>query len=88
MIRIVLLVFILLTSPVSAQTETGGAQNPAAGQDTGEQDTQDEIQGRTDEETEPQEENLRSRSLGDAFKNFTPSEEISADNAVAFPVDI
>ncbi len=25
---------------------------------------------------------------GDAFENFRPSEEISADNAVPFPVDI
>lgn len=31
---------------------------------------------------------LRARTLGEAFKNFTPSEEISADNAVSFPVDI
>lgn len=31
---------------------------------------------------------LRDRNLSDAFKNFQPSEEISADNAVSFPVDI
>ncbi|MGB0692224.1 MAG: hypothetical protein ACPGPD_05905 [Pseudomonadales bacterium] len=31
---------------------------------------------------------LRQRDLGDAFRNFKPSEEISADNAVSFPVDI
>lgn len=30
----------------------------------------------------------KSRGLGDAFKNFQPSEEISADNPVPFPVDI
>ena len=30
----------------------------------------------------------RSNTLGDAFKNFQPSEEISADNPVPFPVDI
>jgi hypothetical protein len=36
----------------------------------------------------PQGDNLRSRDIGDAFKNFQPSEEISADNAVPFPVDI
>lgn len=39
-----------------------------------------------DEKAEP--DKLRSRELGAAFKNFRPSEEISADNAVAFPVDI
>ena len=33
-------------------------------------------------------EQLRSRELSDAFKNFRPSEEITADNAVSFPVDI
>ena len=36
----------------------------------------------------PQGDNLRARDIGDAFKNFQPSEEISADNAVTFPVDI
>jgi hypothetical protein len=36
----------------------------------------------------PQSGNLRARDIGDAFKNFQPSEEISADNAVTFPVDI
>ena len=36
----------------------------------------------------PQGDNLRARNIGDAFKNFQPSEEISADNAVTFPVDI
>lgn len=36
----------------------------------------------------PQGNNLRARNIGDAFKNFQPSEEISADNAVTFPVDI
>ncbi len=36
----------------------------------------------------PQCGNLRARDIGDAFKNFQPSEEISADNAVTFPVDI
>jgi hypothetical protein len=36
----------------------------------------------------PQDGNLRARDIGDAFKNFQPSEEISADNAVTFPVDI
>jgi hypothetical protein len=39
-------------------------------------------------EPAPQGGNLRARDIGDAFKNFQPSEEISADNAVTFPVDI
>ena len=32
--------------------------------------------------------NLKQQSPSDAFRDFRPSEEISADNAVAFPVDI
>ncbi len=40
------------------------------------------------DENKPEAEQLRSRDLGSAFKNFRPSEEISADNAVSFPVDI
>ena len=36
----------------------------------------------------PASENLRNREIGDAFSNFRPSEEITADNAVGFPVDI
>ena len=37
---------------------------------------------------EPAPEQLRNRELGDAFRNFRPSEEITADNAVSFPIDI
>lgn len=40
------------------------------------------------QENAPVAENLRSRELGEAFRNFQPSEEITADNAVSFPVDI
>ena len=36
----------------------------------------------------PEANNLRERALGEAFRTFRPSEEISADNAVPFPVDI
>lgn len=42
----------------------------------------------SEETPAPQAGNLRNRELGDAFRNFQPSEEISADNAVSFPVDI
>ena len=36
----------------------------------------------------PAPEQLRNRELGEAFRNFRPSEEITADNAVSFPIDI
>ena len=48
-----------------------------------------ESQPEPETETEgPAAENLRNRQIGDAFRNFRPSEEITADNAVGFPVDI
>jgi hypothetical protein len=46
-------------------------------------DTQSEAQAPA-----PQAERLRSRSLGLGFEKFNPSEAISADNAVPFPIDI
>lgn len=36
----------------------------------------------------PDSSELKKRDLGDAFKIFRPSEAISADNAVPFPIDI
>jgi hypothetical protein len=36
----------------------------------------------------PESERLKNRSVGAALGRFRPSEEISADNAVPFPVDI
>ena len=36
----------------------------------------------------PDAKELRKRNLGVAFKIFKPSEAISADNAVPFPIDI
>ena len=36
----------------------------------------------------PRVENLKNRDLGAAFRTFRPTEEISADNAVPYPVDI
>ena len=45
--------------------------------------TQSEVQAPA-----PQAERLKSRSLGLGFEKFNPSEAISADNAVPFPIDI
>ncbi len=73
----------LNTNPVDNQsTQQPTAQQPTADEkatpttDTGANTPE---QGR---------ENLKNRELGDAFRSFQPSEEISADNAVPFPVDI
>ena len=45
-------------------------------------------QGETEQSGSLTSDNLKTRDLGEAFRNFRPSEEISADNAVPFPVDI
>lgn len=37
---------------------------------------------------EPNAAQLKTRGLGAAFEKFNPSEAISADNAVPFPIDI
>lgn len=54
---------------------------------TGERELNESI-GTNQEGSPPQAENLKNRKLGTAFRRFRPSEEISADNAVPFPVDI
>ena len=38
--------------------------------------------------TEPQENKAAKKEITSAIESFTPTEEISADNAVPFPVDI
>tara|TARA_E500000331_G_scaffold298311_2_gene298060 strand:- start:4609 stop:4893 length:285 start_codon:yes stop_codon:yes gene_type:complete len=47
-----------------------------------------ENQTRRSSEPAPEADRLKERDLGDAFRRFVPSEAISADNAVPFPVDI
>ena len=62
---------------------------PAAEEAPDRQEDEQKTETSASEETPaPQAGNLRNRELGDAFRNFQPSEEISADNAVSFPVDI
>ncbi len=79
MTRLLLLLYLMmLTScPVSAQEEEESVDEEAV------EETEQRAQ-----EPSPQADNLRNRDLGEAFRNFRPSEEISADNAVSFPVDI
>lgn len=74
-----------LTFPTVASEPTPGTDEPNK-----ESTIEIEDEQREDENLskEPSADELRNRDLGDAFKNFRPSEEISADNAVGFPVDI
>ena len=58
------------------QEVAGGATQPA------------DEQIKKAQESSPQAEELKETTLGDSFRNFVPSELISTDNAVPFPVDI
>jgi hypothetical protein len=77
--------------PLQAQEETmTSSETKVAGTDPAAVDDAPEQLKTAAEQNEPQPqaENLKNRDLGAAFKTFRPSEEISADNAVPFPVDI
>lgn len=86
--RTLLLTLLLFTLSVSSAEEQNSTPD-----EVNQSDQSNQSQGEDRIETEqtdpaPEADNLRNRGLGDAFKNFQPSEEISADNAVTFPVDI
>ncbi len=68
--------------PPTPSAETIAPAEPAAAKNPKAEATD------ADAEPAPSAQNLRARDLGEAFRTFTPSEEISADNAVTFPVDI
>jgi hypothetical protein len=77
--------------PLQAQEETTtGSETKVSGTEPAVVDDSPEQQktGAEQNEPQPQAENLKNRDLGAAFRSFRPSEEISADNAVPFPVDI
>ena len=78
--KLVFMTLLFLFMPLHAQ-EQEAAPTPS---------TTEATEATAEETAEPSPEagNLRARELGDAFRNFQPSEEISADNAVSFPVDI
>ncbi len=92
-----LLTFVLLFS-FSSMAEQGTAkESPGAepGSENGEPIPKGEQQANEEPPVQegslaktPRGENLKNRDLGAAFRTFRPSEEISADNAVAYPVDI
>ena len=80
----------VIVMPVHGQEETTAGEtkdpetDPSAMGDSPEQKETAPEQN----EQQPKAENLKNRDLGAAFRSFQPSEEISADNAVPFPVDI
>lgn len=83
--RIVLYLALMMHSPIApaqnSDEESTTAQESPATEGTAAESGEDDQQ-------EPEPEKLRKKELGEAFKQFKPSEEISADNAVPFPTDI
>jgi hypothetical protein len=73
-----LIVFAAEEPADNAETQTDAIAKP----DT---ETKDKQQS---SEPVPAADRLKQRELGDAFRRFVPSEAISSDNAVPFPVDI
>jgi len=67
----------------AAEDTPGAAASEPAAADAAAEDADEESPAAA-----PSAETLKERKLGDAFRRFQPSEEISADNAVPFPVDI
>ena len=89
--RLTCLLALLFATSLQAQEETAvSSETKVAGTDPVTIDDSTEKRETETEQNEPrpQGDNLKNRNLGAAFKTFRPSEEISADNAVPFPVDI
>ena len=90
-LRLTCLMTLLIVKPLYAQEETTtGSEPEVSGTESAAIDDPAEPKEPEAEKNEqqPQAENLKNRDLGAAFESFQPSEEISADNAVPFPIDI
>lgn len=93
--RLIMLMNLVLIAPLRAQetpnaeagTNADNAEQVSEATDAGDSQKAPNGVNATDVNA-PEAANLRNRALGDAFENFQPSEDISADNAVKFPVDI
>jgi hypothetical protein len=91
LIRLTCLLAVLIAVPLHAQEQTTATSKPTASEtDSAAIDDSTEQKKTAAEQIEqqPEAENLKNRDLGAAFRSFQPSEEISADNAVPFPIDI
>ncbi|MEX2489111.1 MAG: hypothetical protein WD356_06225 [Pseudomonadales bacterium] len=88
--RIRQLLFCLTFAVLSPGIMSQESGEETATSNTGNSDpTNEDTQQPADHETgEPDSGKLRQKKLGEAFEEFTPSEEISADNVVPFPTDI
>jgi hypothetical protein len=91
LIRLTCFLTLLIVLPLHAQEQTTAASEPTVSEtDSAAIDDSAEQKKTAAEQIEqqPEAEKLKNRDLGAAFRSFQPSEEISADNAVPFPIDI
>ncbi len=86
--KLLFLTLLIVTCPVIAEPATQEPVNQGNTEPSAANPEEKQADATQQTEAAPQADNLRNRDLGDAFRNFQPSEEISADNAVTFPVDI
>lgn len=81
---------LMVLAPIAPAQESGDMRSGETAQETVESGPE-ERQSNGDDESDQQKptpDQLRRKELGQAFQEFSPSEEISADNAVPFPTDI
>jgi len=86
--RLACLFILLIAMALQAEEEKAVADSTEAAAKSATDNTEQHAVETEQTISEPQAENLKNRNLGAAFRSFRPSEEISADNAVPFPVDI
>ena len=79
----------LLATLVAAQAAETEDQNNSVGDEIVKIDKPDKANEIAEAKLEKSDgKNLKQKKLSEAFEKFIPSEKISADNAVPFPVDI
>ncbi len=78
----------LLLSLILALSATVGAAPEDLDSTPTEAAKADSAQQESEETSSPEPNRPKERDLAEALRTFTPSEAISADNAVPFPVDI
>ena len=93
LVLVLSVIFLPVPTATVAQEDTTASTNKAeteklkdADQKTANNNKEDNA--RPSSKQAPEADRLKKRDLGDAFRRFVPSEAISADNAVPFPVDI
>ena len=93
LVLVLSVIFLSVPTATVAQEDTTASTNKAETENLKDSDQKTannnkEGNARPSSEPVPKADRLKKQDLGDAFRRFVPSEAISADNAVPFPVDI